>query len=347
MGKPVHSEDFGSKYYRAVGCPNCGGTYDSRELYCLDCKQEFSAQDLKSWAKFLHRFQRACKHWGLGIHPLGQSILPFHIPQLSSDRRAFLLGERELSEVTHPDYIRQNILRQSGWSPDLDLSLIAEDFSQALKEVLQQEKKQPQYVFRYEPQSKKWSIVWRGQKITLNKDYVGLALIRQLLSSPGQSIPALSLEALCGSSTAEQPIDEVTTEVKQLLDDCWGVVSQFGEGDHIVSKDIIRDLRRFCTELEEKCAVCVDPELGIDLSQQLERLKEYIEKATRPGGRLKTFQSELDKSASRVSRNIKTVLNNLNGPGATGLADHLSTRIHTGASLRYDPAPDNPVDWLL
>ena len=137
---PVHSEDFGSKYYRAVGCPNCGGTYDSREFYCLDCKQEFSAQDLKSWAKFLHRFCWALKRFGIGIPPLGRSILPFHIPQLSSDRRAFLLGEQELREVTRPDYIRKNILKQSGWARTSHLIIIAEYFSRALREVLEREK---------------------------------------------------------------------------------------------------------------------------------------------------------------------------------------------------------------
>ena len=303
MGKPVHSEDFGSKRYRVAGCPHCGGTYDSSELYCFDCKQKFNPLDLKSWAKFLHGLQRACKRWGLGVHPLGQSLLPFDIPQLSSDRRAFLSGERELSEVTHPDYIRRHILRQSGWSPDLDLSLIAQDFSHALKEVLQQEKKQPQYVFRYEPQSKKWSIVWRGQKIAISKDYVGLPLIRHLLGSPGQPIPALSLESLCGNRTAGQGIDEVTTEVEQLLGDCWVVVTQFGQDDFIAPRDILQKLETYRSQLEEELVADPGPERSMDLSAELEGLHRYIETATRPGGRLKKFQSELDRSASRVSRN--------------------------------------------
>ena len=332
VGKLVHSEDFGSKRYRVVGCPYCGGHYDSSALYCLDCKQNFNSQDLESWAEFLHRLQRACRYQGLGVHPLGQSSLPFDIPQLSSDRRTFLLGERRLSQVTHPDYIRRNILRQSGWSPDLDLSLIAEAFSRALKEVLERERpkkdKQPQYVFRWENQIKKWSIVWQGQKVTVNRCYSGLHLIRQLLSSPGQSILALSLESLCGNSTAEQSINEVTTEIKQLLGDSWGLVSQFGQDDYISTKNIARDLRKFCREWEEELVTCSDQERRMDLLQQRERLNKYVEEGIRPGGKLKTFMSELNRSANKVRRNIKTVLNNLNGPGATGLASSHPTGVN-------------------
>jgi hypothetical protein len=216
------------------------------------------------------------------------------------------------------------------------------------------------YVFHREKNG--WALVFNGQKVQLDKDYVGLAYIQFLLKHPGQEIDAPTVMSNSISPKVEKTFakiegkfaetDKLGTKRKHLLE---GLVSSQNDGDQDKKpaddakqkterylklgrrrKDVeaARDL------IKEQITSCEDQEENIALLDRLDEieavLKENSSKMLGPADRMRT-------SVYKAIDRVKIRIHKENPEFASFLDNH----IKSGMKLIYSPPTDNSVSWIF
>jgi tetratricopeptide (TPR) repeat protein len=153
-------------------------------------------------------------------------------------------------------------------------------------------------------------------------DLVGMHYLAELLTHPGESIPALSLAS--HGAMANGPIRH------ELLD----------EVAKTAYTHRARELRHELAEAE------ADNDLGRAelLRAELGALIDQIEAATAPHGRSRVFVDEAERARTAVHKAIKRAIDTIER-AAPDLAELLRSSIATGTRCCYTPDPRHMVTW--
>ncbi|HWD52749.1 MAG TPA: hypothetical protein VG412_10125 [Acidimicrobiales bacterium] len=175
--------------------------------------------------------------------------------------------------------------------------------------------------------SGRWCVGAEGVTFVL-PDLKGLRYLRYLLERPGTNVGALALsDALAGHPGAT--LDEA--DVGDPLDPA-----------------ALTAYRRRLVELDtdlDAADIRGDPLAAAKLSAEREALLLQLRGATGLGGRLRLGGASSERARVAVRKAIATALSKIEGQDP-GIARLLRDSVHTGASCRYDPDPDQPITWM-
>lgn len=160
-------------------------------------------------------------------------------------------------------------------------------------------------------------------------DAQGLNHIARLLASPGKAVPLTEL-------VGEEPRRENARP------------SHFAEP--LLDDDALNDIRQKIAAYDadiERAESDMDVTLAEILRREREQLLSQVNRAMRPGGRPKAFQSESSKLVDRVRKALSRVYDTLRKGGMPKTAAHFESAIErNGGGMVYHPAP-NPPSWSL
>jgi hypothetical protein len=153
-------------------------------------------------------------------------------------------------------------------------------------------------------------------------DLVGMGYLAELLTHPGQEIPALALTS--GGSAPRDPVHH------ELLDDT-ARTAYAGR---------VRELRADLDEAEANNDIA-RREL---LQGELDALVDQLEVATGFGGRPRAFTDSTERARTAVSKAIKRAIDAIDDASPV-IAEVLRKTVSTGATCLYRPEPRRPVVW--
>lgn len=155
-------------------------------------------------------------------------------------------------------------------------------------------------------------------------DLVGMRYLVELLTHPGDAIPALSL--------ASQ--GELTTDVAvyELLDE--------------EARDAYSARVRELTQEIGECEADNDIGRAEALRAELDALVDQLEIATGLGNRPRTFINDPERARTAVRKAIKRAIDTIDGEDP-GIAEHLRRYIVTGTRCSYMPPPDAAIEWSV
>jgi hypothetical protein len=151
---------------------------------------------------------------------------------------------------------------------------------------------------------------------------LGLTYLAELLTHPGQRIPALTLAAMSGDAGAARPQD--------LLDD------RARDAYAARARELARDL----AEAEE----AHDLHRAERFRLELDALVDELETATGLNGRSRHFVDDHERARVAVQKAIKRAVDVI-GEADPALAELLHLTVTTGAGCTYVPSPRMPVTW--
>jgi hypothetical protein len=157
-------------------------------------------------------------------------------------------------------------------------------------------------------------------------DLVGIRYLAELVTHPGQPIPALAL-AQAPAGPPQLPTESAGHEI---LDE--------------EARDAYRArLLALAHELDE-CEANNDIGLAEKLRAERDALLDQLERATGLGRRPRTFTDDSERARTAVRKAIRRAIDTIDRE-APGIAQHLRDYVVTGTSCRYLPAPDAAVEW--
>jgi tetratricopeptide (TPR) repeat protein len=165
-------------------------------------------------------------------------------------------------------------------------------------------------------------IVGLGEHLVQVPDLVGMHYLAELLTHPGESIPALAL-ASHGSMTTGPGRHELLDEM--------AMTAYAGRA---------MELRGELANAE------ADNDLGRadGLRAELDALIDQIEAATAHHGRSRAFVDEAERARTAVRKALKRAIDTI-GHAAPALAELLRVSISTGTRCSYAPDPRDAVTW--
>ena len=165
------------------------------------------------------------------------------------------------------------------------------------------------------PEGGVWCVGFNGTSVHV-PDLKGLWHLRELVSRPGEFVPAL---ALVGASS-EEPIPS-------------------GDTGLMLDREALRQYRRRLDELDDElddAAVHGDAERQAERSAERDALIAELKRATGLGGRSRRSGSPSEKARLNVTRTIRHAITGLSDH-IPELAAHLDESIVTGVSCSYEP----------
>ncbi|MDG4825190.1 ATP-binding protein [Asanoa sp. WMMD1127] len=182
------------------------------------------------------------------------------------------------------------------------------------------------------PPADEWRLVRDGADWVLDagaetvrlRDSRGVHYLRALLAVPGQEIPALDLVA-GGAGLRVPPAEPV-------LDD--------------TSRAAYR--RRLATLDEQLDAAdrAGDTERAAAVEAERAALLAELRRHTGLGGRPRVQSGEAERARVNATRALRATVDRI-AAGAPLAGAHLSSSLHTGRLLRYQPAPGGPARWRV
>jgi tetratricopeptide (TPR) repeat protein len=166
-----------------------------------------------------------------------------------------------------------------------------------------------------------WALTVDGHEARV-PDLVGMRYLTEMLTHPGEAIPALAL-ASHGALVNESPRHE-------LLDDA-------------ARADYVRRARALADEVAEAEAAH-DLALAERLRFELDALADELMGSTAPDGRSRSFVDDAERARTAVRKAIKRALDAVAGADPL-LAAQLADTVSTGARCIYLPDVQNPVIW--
>jgi len=171
------------------------------------------------------------------------------------------------------------------------------------------------------PEGAGW-LVALGDRRAHVADRVGMRYLAQLVSRPGQLVPALTL-----ASAGEVPDD---TSPHELLDDR-------ARADYAArAAELSRDLAE--AEAHHDLA------RAEGLRAEMDALVDQLESAVGLGGRTRTFADPAERARSAVSKAIKRAIDAIDAADPA-LAAPLRATVTTGVACSYTPDPRRPITW--
>jgi predicted ATPase len=165
------------------------------------------------------------------------------------------------------------------------------------------------------PEDGVWCIEFNGASVHA-PDMKGLWHLRELVSRPGEFVPALTL---IGASSEEQVPG--------------------GDAGPVLDREALRQYRQRLAELDDgldDAAVRGDATRQENLSAEREALIAELKRATGIGGRPRRSGSAAEKARVNVTRTIRHAITDLS-TRLPELAEHLDASIATGVSCCYQP----------
>jgi tetratricopeptide (TPR) repeat protein len=167
----------------------------------------------------------------------------------------------------------------------------------------------------------RWIVALDGHRVRI-ADLIGMTYLAELLTRPGQLIPALTL-----ASQGSVPREPTRHE---LLDD------EARAAYAARAKELTVDL----AEAEANNDLVRAEQLRIEL----DALVDELEAATGLSGRPRTFTDPTERARTAVRKAIKRAIDVIDDANPV-IAEALRTSITTGATCSYTPDPHDPVTW--
>ncbi|HEY8525019.1 MAG TPA: AAA family ATPase [Acidimicrobiales bacterium] len=155
-------------------------------------------------------------------------------------------------------------------------------------------------------------------------DLVGMRYLAELLTHPGQPIPALGL-ATHGVRPDDSPRHALL--------------------DHAARSAYARRARELADELEEAEANN-DVVRSERLRLEMETLVDTLMAATAPDGRSRSFVDDAERARVAVRKAITRALDSIVDADRE-LAEHIERTVQTGSKCLYLPDADEPITWTM
>jgi hypothetical protein len=157
----------------------------------------------------------------------------------------------------------------------------------------------------------------------------GLHYLRIMLQHPGADIPAIELsDTVAGHPGAGVPGGDV------------------GE---VLDKQALSAYRRRLAEIDadlQQAESWADTGQAAKLAAERDALLDQLRAAIGLGGRPRVSGSARERARVAVRKAIASAIDRVAAADAS-LGRLLSDTVTTGATCRYDPDPDRPVQWVL
>jgi len=165
-------------------------------------------------------------------------------------------------------------------------------------------------------------IVGVGDRLVPVPDLVGMHHLAELLTHPGQPLPALSLAAggVAPSEPSRQHLLDGAAKAAYLLR--------------------ARELAERLDEAEARH----DRASVASLQAELDALVDHVEAATGIAGRPRAFRSPAELARTAVRKAIKRAIDRI-GAAEPVLADHLRAHVSTGYTCLYTADARRPIRW--
>jgi len=160
-------------------------------------------------------------------------------------------------------------------------------------------------------------------------DLKGLHYLRYLVERPGADVDAVTLSRAVAGLAADVPGD--------------------GDMGEVLDSAALAAYRRRLKELDAELDAADrrgDQPGAARLNAERGALLTELRTATGLGGRQRRMGGSAERARVAVRKAIAATIARIeeHDPGVARL---VRDRIHTGASCRYDPDPDHPVDWII
>ena len=174
----------------------------------------------------------------------------------------------------------------------------------------------------------RWSVGYAGGTFGL-ADLKGLHYLRYLVERPGADVDAVTLSRAVAGLAADVPGD--------------------GDMGEVLDSAALAAYRRRLKELDAELDAADrrgDQPGAARLNAERGALLTELRTATGLGGRQRRMGGSAERARVAVRKAIAATIARIeeHDPGVARL---VRDRIHTGASCRYDPDPDHPVDWII
>lgn len=167
-------------------------------------------------------------------------------------------------------------------------------------------------------------ILQAGAETARLRDVRGLHYLRALLAAPGREIAALDLVAGGAGllAPAEEPVldQRARTEYRERLAHLER---------ELAAADRAGDVDRSAAAQAERTALLAE-----------------LRRATGLGGRARARSGEAERARVNATRTIRAALDRIAAVAPVAGA-HLSSAVHTGHRLRYQPEPGGPASWRV
>ena len=195
-----------------------------------------------------------------------------------------------------------------------------------------------------------WALAYQGREI-LVADGKGLQYLAQLLRYPGREVHVLDLAA-CSDTAAysDTPNMSPAAEIpspKQLME-TLSAGSLRDAGAHLDARAKSAYKRRL-TELRDELAEAKqfgNEQQALSLEQDIDALLGELRRAIGLRGRDRKAASPAERARVNVTRTIKLALEHI-GRVHPELETHLTASVKTGTFCRYQPDPDEVVNWRI
>jgi len=190
-----------------------------------------------------------------------------------------------------------------------------------------------------------WEIFFNGKKFMMHNS-LGINLISQLLSHPGQSIHVTKLFAIIDGSdfvpirhNLEQLSDEQLYEIGLSR-------SKLDNPHDIVDEKALQNIKKQKSETEERLEAnyYTEPDKRLEDSQLLDCLNRYLGAVQNIGGRSRKTANSVERTRIRAKSAITRTLVKIQSSHVE-LWKHLNSTIRTGTTCAY--LPDKPTDWCI
>jgi hypothetical protein len=166
-----------------------------------------------------------------------------------------------------------------------------------------------------------WVVTVAGCSVMV-PDLVGIRYLAELLTNPGEPIPALALAGqrqLTSGPSGHEILDGKAREAYRVR---LGALAQ---------------------ELAE-CEADNDIGRAEKLRDERDALLDQLERATGLGNRPRTFADDPERARTAVRKAIRRAIDTIDRD-APGIAQHLRDYVVTGTTCSYVPVPDAAIDW--
>ncbi|MFM9368832.1 ATP-binding protein [Streptomyces sp. Da 82-17] len=184
----------------------------------------------------------------------------------------------------------------------------------------------PAYEFRFD--GTVWTLTYAG-RTTPMPDAKGLRDLRQLLSRPGDDIPAVHLLAPEGGAEV--------------------VAARSLGGDAVLDEEAKRQYRARLERLDDeidRAAARGDPDRAAEYDRERKALLEELRAAAGLGGRSRRLGDEAERARKTVTARIRDTLRRLDTRHPE-LAAHLRESVTTGVTCAYRPPGGRGPEWRL
>lgn len=166
----------------------------------------------------------------------------------------------------------------------------------------------------------RWTVTLDGHRVRV-PDLIGMRYLAELLTRPGQHIPALTL-ASDGTVAGSSPHEVLDPQARAHYE------------------------RRARELTEDLAAAEADHDRGRadKLRLEIDALIDELESATGLAGRTRRFADPTERARTAVRKAIKRAIDTLDDANPS-LATHLRATVVTGTTCSYTPAPHAPVTW--